>query len=75
MQCSIRKDIARQQEDSIGNYYVPLYEVHCLLSHPLRQVFRGEWLLHDAVVLHENAVEVWDDHYESRYQTRNHDER
>lgn len=51
---------------------VPLYEVHRLMSHLLRQVFRCELLLHNLVVLHEDAVEVWDHHDESHDHTCDH---
>lgn len=51
---------------------VPLYEVHRLTSHLLRQVFRCELLLHNLVVLHEDAVEVWDHHDESHDHTCDH---
>lgn len=49
---------------------IPFYEVHCLVSHPLSQVLRIEWLLHNIVVLHQNTIEARYDHDESDDQRR-----
>lgn len=57
-----------------GFYPVLLYEVHSLMSHPLRQVFSRVRLLHNTVVPHENTVKGWEDHNESCDQACDHNQ-